>query len=79
MRDTVAVFIALGAVMVAGLISIPTQTQAKITPGEDPSCSNNGGNDPGGQQPNCKGGGLDQNPGSPAKNPAGNDPPGQNK
>jgi hypothetical protein len=44
---------------------------AKISPA---SCSNNGGNEPAGQQPSCTGSGLTQNP---AKNPAGNAPPGQ--
>jgi hypothetical protein len=40
------------------------------------SCTNGGGNQPGGQQPTCKGGGLTQEP---ATNPAGSAPPGQNK
>ena len=44
---------------------------AKISP---KSCENAGGNQPGGQQPNCKGSGLTQNP---ATNPAGQAPPGQ--
>ena len=43
---------------------------AKITPGTPPSCTNDGGNEPGGQQPTCTGGGLTQNPGSPSTNPA---------
>ena len=51
--------------------SLATPVQAKIS---EPSCTNGGGNEPGGQQPVCKGGGLDQNP---ATNPAGNEPPGQ--
>lgn len=48
---------------------------AKITP-VNTSCENNGGQMPGGQQPNCKGGGLTQN--SENQNPAGKAPPGQN-
>lgn len=44
---------------------------AKIAPA---SCTNGGGNEPGGQQPVCQGGGLTQNP---ATNPSGNAPPGQ--
>ena len=42
----------------------------------DISCTNNGGNQPGGQQPSCTGGGLTQN--SQNQNPAGHAPPGQN-
>jgi len=38
------------------------------------NCTNGGGNQPGGQQPVCTGGGLTQNP---ATNPAGQAPPGQ--
>lgn len=57
--------------------SLATPVQAKITPAEPPSCTNGGGNEPGGQQPNCQGEGLTQNEGSPARNPAGNEPPGQ--
>ncbi len=51
---------------------------AKITPAQPPSCENGGGQMPGGQQPNCKGGGLEQNPATPATNPADKAPPGQN-
>jgi hypothetical protein len=40
------------------------------------SCENQGGNQPGGQQPECTGGGLTQN--SERQNPAGHAPPGQN-
>jgi hypothetical protein len=43
----------------------------------DTSCTNGGGNQPGGQQPSCTGGGLTQN--SENQNPAGSAPPGQNK
>jgi hypothetical protein len=52
---------------------------AKITPAEPPSCENGGGQLPGGQQPNCKGGGLEQNEATPATNPTGKAPAGQNK
>jgi hypothetical protein len=48
-----------------------TPALAKISP---PSCTNGGGNEPGGQQPTCNGGGLTQNP---AENPSGHPPPGQ--
>ena len=43
----------------------------------DTSCTNGGGNQPGGQQPSCTGGGLTQN--TENQNPSGSAPPGQNK
>ena len=49
---------------------------AKIT-SVDTSCTNGGGNQPGGQQPSCTGGGLTQN--TENQNPSGSAPPGQNK
>ena len=49
--------------------------QAKIAPA-DVSCTNNGGHQPGGQQPTCNGGGLTQD--TENQNPAGHAPPGQN-
>ena len=77
---TFAALAAMAVTMsVAMLIStIATPVAAKITPAQPPSCTNGGGNQPGGQQPNCKGEGLTQNPPTPATNPAGHAPPGQN-
>ena len=51
-----ATFAALAAMAVtlsvAMLVSsIATPVQAKITPAQPPSCTNGGGNEPGGQQP----------------------------
>jgi hypothetical protein len=50
--------------------------EARITP-VNTGCVNNGGQYPGGQQPNCTGGGLTQE--TENQNPAGKAPPGQNK
>jgi hypothetical protein len=65
-----------GAVVAATALGImalaPGVAFAKISPA---SCeTGGGGNLPPGQQPVCKGGGLEQNP---AENPAGHAPPGQ--
>jgi hypothetical protein len=65
----IAIVAAVG--LAATAIATTNAAYAKISP---PSCTNNGGNEPGGQQPTCTGGGLTQNP---ATNPAGNAPPGQ--
>lgn len=71
-----AMAVTLSVAMVVS--SLATPVQAKITPAQPPSCENGGGNEPGGQQPNCKNdNGLTQNPATPATNPAGNEPPGQ--
>ncbi|MFI6561337.1 hypothetical protein [Streptomyces sp. NPDC050534] len=64
-----------GAAVIALGLGGATAAQAKITP-VDTSCTNNGGHQPGGQQPTCTGGGLTQN--SDNENPAGHAPPGQN-
>jgi hypothetical protein len=65
----------VGAVLAVGAVAagltVPGGAVAKISP---PSCANNGGHVPPGQQPVCKGGGLTQKP---ALNPAGHAPPGQ--
>ena len=65
---------ALSVAMIVSSVAAPVQ--AKISP-VDTSCTNGGGNQPGGQQPTCTGGGLTQE--SENQNPAGSAPPGQNK
>jgi hypothetical protein len=64
-----ALAVTLSVAMLVSSLAAPVQ--AKISPA---NCENQGGNQPGGQQPVCQGGGLTQNP---ATNPAGQAPPGQ--
>ena len=72
-----AMAVALSVAMIVSSVAAPVQ--AKITPAQPPSCETpSGGNQPPGQQPNCQGGGLEQNEATPATNPAGHAPPGQN-
>jgi hypothetical protein len=63
------------AIMMALMMSFGGAAFAKIQP-VDTSCTNGGGNQPGGQQPTCQGGGLEQN--TENQNPAGQAPPGHN-
>jgi hypothetical protein len=79
---TVALFAIVAATLafVAVAPGLINSASAKITPAQPPSCTNGGGNEPGGQQPNCNpsaGGGLTQNPGTCAQNPQNKCPPGQ--
>ena len=67
--------IAVAAAMIAPAVGAQP-AMAKIS-SVDTSCSNGGGNQPGGQQPTCTGGGLTQN--TENQNPSGSAPPGQNK
>jgi hypothetical protein len=74
-------FAALAVAMAAALAmavvpALMTSASAKIQP-VDTSCTNNGGQQPGGQQPSCQGAGLTQE--SENQNPSGAAPPGQNK
>jgi hypothetical protein len=73
MRKRISLLIA--ALMLALTMSFGGVAFAKIQ-SVDTSCTNGGGNQPGGQQPTCTGGGLDQQ--SENQNPAGQAPPGQN-
>jgi hypothetical protein len=63
------------AIMMALMMSFGGAAFAKITP-EDVSCTNAGGNQPGGQQPTCQGSSLTQE--TENQNPSGAAPPGQN-
>ncbi len=67
--------LAVALVMAALFVATAMPAFAKITP-VDTSCTNGGGQQPGGQQPTCKGGGLDQEREN--QNPAGKAPRGQN-
>lgn len=69
-RRAVGLLLAAG-IGVGGALLPGQPAVAKITP---KSCETASGNQPPGQQPECKGGGLTQNP---ATNPAGHAPPGQ--
>ena len=71
-KTTFAVIAAVAILAAALTPTFLTEAAAKISPR---SCENAGGQQPPGQQPNCKGQGLEQNP---ATNPAGHAPPGQN-
>ena len=68
---TVAVLAAIAPLLVNGAYAAIHST--------DTSCTNGGGQQPGGQQPTCTGGGLTQNTQTTNVNPAGSAPPGQNK
>jgi hypothetical protein len=75
--------IALGMLAIAAALALVTATSlvpsalADVKGSTDTSCSNSGGNQPGGQQPSCKGGGLDQETCN-ATTGNGNCPKGQN-
>jgi hypothetical protein len=71
-----AIIAIVAAVGLGATVATSNIAYAKIS-SVDTSCSNGGGNQPGGQQPTCTGGGLTQN--SENQNPAGSAPPGQNK
>ncbi|MET9735465.1 hypothetical protein ABZZ79_33995 [Streptomyces sp. NPDC006458] len=68
---------AIGAGVAACALSVggASIADAKIQP-VDTECTNNGGQQPGGQQPTCTGGGLTQD--TENQNPAGHAPRGQN-
>ena len=68
---------ALAVAILTALLGISTGavTLAKITP-EPVACETKSGQQPAGQQPACKGGGLEQK--TENRNPAGKAPPGQN-
>ena len=71
-RRKVVAAVASAAAVVA---LVPAGATGKISP-VDTSCTNGGGNQPGGQQPTCTGSGLDQQWEN--QNPSGHAPPGQN-
>jgi hypothetical protein len=79
MKNQKTAFAIIAIVAAAGLaatVATSNLAYAKIN-SVDTSCTNGGGNQPGGQQPTCTGGGLTQQ--TENQNPAGSAPPGQNK
>jgi hypothetical protein len=83
-NQTKTIFAIVAVIAVVGLAAATVTTSnlayAKITSETtDTSCTNGGGNEPGGQQPTCTGGGLTQNTETTNVNPSGEAPPGQNK
>jgi hypothetical protein len=75
MKRFAAVTLVAATATFGGIAVNMASASAAIKP-VDTSCTNNGGNQPGGQQPSCKGGGLNQQ--TENQNPAGHAPPGQN-
>ena len=69
-----AMAVALSVAMLVSSVATPVQAKIQAV---DTSCTNGGGNQPGGQQPTCTGGGLTQE--TENQNPSGSAPPGQNK
>ena len=74
----IILMLTVAALLVVALTVTAPSAFAKITPAQPASCENNSGTQPGGQQPNCKGQGLTQNPPTCAENPTGKCPKGQN-
>jgi hypothetical protein len=71
-----AILAAIAVMAAVASVFVATPAEAKIA-STDTSCTNSGGNQPGGQQPSCSGGGLTQE--TENQNPSGSAPPGQNK
>jgi hypothetical protein len=79
-KTTFAIIAIVAAIGLATTVDTNNLAFAKITSETtDTSCTNGGGNQPGGQQPTCTGGGLTQNTETTNVNPSGQAPPGQNK
>jgi hypothetical protein len=75
-----AIVAIVAAIGLAATVATSNLAYAKISSQTtDTSCTNGGGNQPGGQQPTCTGGGLTQNTETTNVNPSGSAPPGQNK
>ena len=68
-----AIAVTLSAAMLVSSLATPVAAKIQAV---DTSCTNGGGNQPGGQQPTYQGAGLTQE--TENQNPAGHAPPGQN-
>jgi hypothetical protein len=67
---------AIAVALAVAALAAPLSAFAAIS-SVDTSCTNGGGNQPGGQQPTCTGSGQTQQ--TESQNPSGAAPPGQNK
>jgi hypothetical protein len=76
-KTALAMFGIAAALALVTATSLVPSALADVKGSTDVSCSNSGGNQPGGQQPSCKGGGLTQESCN-ATTGNGNCPKGQN-
>lgn len=87
MPDNITKKISIPALVVASALALAVLATSMATPASakisavttDVSCTNGGGQQPGGQQPSCEGSGLTQQTTTTNENPSGAAPPGQNK
>ena len=76
-QKTMFAIIAIVAAVGLAISAVASNTAYAAISSANTGCTNQGGNQPGGQQPTCSGGGLTQQ--TENQNPAGHAPSGQNK